>query len=275
MDFSNAVSLRKKYIENQFGFLNPMQQQAVYAVKGPILILAGAGSGKTSVLINRISNMVRFGHSHTSQYFPGDVDDELLRKLENAVENNETLSFSEENAIATSPIRPYNILAITFTNKAAAELRERLEKSIGEYAKDVMASTFHSLCVRILRRDGDKLGFDSSFTIYDSDDQKRIVKEIMKDFNVDDKFVSHKNVINSMSGYKDKLISPQEAAEYAANAHEKLVVKCYEEYQKRLKKANAFDFDDLIYYTVQLFKENDEVLEYYQNRYKYIMVDEY
>ncbi|MBQ5312935.1 MAG: UvrD-helicase domain-containing protein, partial [Oscillospiraceae bacterium] len=254
MDFSNAVSLRKKYIENQFGFLNPMQQQAVYAVKGPILILAGAGSGKTSVLINRISNMVRFGHSHTSQYFPGDVDDELLRKLENAVENNETLSFSEENAIATSPIRPYNILAITFTNKAAAELRERLEKSIGEYAKDVMASTFHSLCVRILRRDGDKLGFDSSFTIYDSDDQKRIVKEIMKDFNVDDKFVSHKNVINSMSGYKDKLISPQEAAEYAANAHEKLVVKCYEEYQKRLKKANAFDFDDLIYYTVQLFK---------------------
>ena len=275
MDFSKAVSLRKKYIENQFGFLNPMQQQAVYAVKGPILILAGAGSGKTSVLINRISNMVRFGHSYSSQYFPGDVEDELLHKFENAAENDEKLTFAEENAIATNPVRPYNILAITFTNKAAAELRERLEKSIGEYAKDVMASTFHSLCVRILRRDGDKLGFESSFTIYDTDDQKRIIKEIMKDLNIDDKFVQLKSVMSHMSGYKDKLISPQEAAEYAANAHERLIVKCYEEYQKRLKKANAVDFDDLIYYTVQLFKENEEVLEYYQNRYKYIMVDEY
>ena len=195
MEFSKAVSLRKEYIEKQFGFLNPMQQKAVYAVKGPILILAGAGSGKTSVLINRISNMVRFGHSYTSQYFPGDVSDELMEKFENAVANNEKLSFSEENEVATSPIRPYNILAITFTNKAAAELRERLEKSIGEYAKDVMASTFHSLCVRILRRDGDKLGFDSSFTIYDSDDQKRVVKEVMKDFNIDDKLL--KNILGN------------------------------------------------------------------------------
>ena len=275
MEFSKAVSLRKQYIKKQFGFLNSMQQQAVYAVKGPILILAGAGSGKTSVLINRISNMVRFGHSYNSEYFPGDVSDDTLKALENAVNGGEKLSFTQENEIATSPIRPYNILAITFTNKAAAELRERLEKSIGEYAKDVMASTFHSLCVRILRRDGDRLGFESSFTIYDTDDQKRIIKEIIKDFNIDDKFVQIKSVISRMSGYKDKLISPQQANEFAANAHEKLIVKCYEEYQKRLKKANAFDFDDLIYYTVQLFKENEDVLEYYQNRYRYVMVDEY
>ena len=275
MEFTKAVSLRKQYIEKQFGFLNPMQQQAVYAVKGPILILAGAGSGKTSVLINRISNMVRFGHSYTSQYFPGDVSEETLSALENAVNSGEKLSFAQENEIATNAIRPYNILAITFTNKAAAELRERLEKSIGEYAKDVMASTFHSLCVRILRRDGDKLGFDSSFTIYDTDDQKRVIKEIMKDFNIDDKFVQLKSVMSHMSGYKDKLISPQQANEFSVNAHEKLIVKCYEEYQKRLKKANAFDFDDLIYYTVQLFKENEDVLEYYQNRYRYVMVDEY
>lgn len=275
MDFEKAKLLRNEYIEKQFGFLNPMQQKAVYSVKGPILILAGAGSGKTSVLINRISNMVRFGQSHNNQYFPGDVSDELLQKLENAVKNNEHLTFEEENQIATSPIRPYNILAITFTNKAAAELRERLEKTIKEYAKDVMASTFHSLCVRILRRDGSRLGFDSSFTIYDSDDQKRIVKEVMKDLNIDEKFVTPKNVINRMSSYKDKLVSPKEAEKYASNSHERLVVKCYEEYQIRLKKANAFDFDDLIYYTVQLFKENEDVLVYYQNRYKYIMVDEY
>ncbi|MBQ6929972.1 MAG: UvrD-helicase domain-containing protein [Oscillospiraceae bacterium] len=275
MEFSKAVSLRKQYIKKQFGFLNSMQQQAVYAVKGPILILAGAGSGKTSVLINRISNMVRFGHSYNSEYFPGDVSEDTLKALEIAINGGEKLSFAQENEIATSPIRPYNILAITFTNKAAAELRERLEKSIGEYAKDVMASTFHSLCVRILRRDGDRLGFESSFTIYDTDDQKRIIKEIMKDFNIDDKFVQIKSVISRMSGYKDKLISPQQANEFAANAHEKLIVKCYEEYQKRLKKANAFDFDDLIYYTVQLLKENEDVLEYYQNRYRYVMVDEY
>ena len=275
MDFSKAVNLRKKYIEKQFGFLNPMQQKAVYAVKGPILILAGAGSGKTSVLINRISNMVRFGQSYNSEYFPGDVSEESLQLMEEAVNGGANLSFEQENEIATSPIKPYNILAITFTNKAAAELRERLEKSIGEYSRDVMASTFHSLCVRILRRDGDKLGFDSSFTIYDTDDQKRIIKEIMKDLNIDDKFVQLKSVMSHMSGYKDKLISPQEAAEFAVNAHERLVVKCYEEYQRRLKKANAFDFDDLIYYTVKLFKENEEVLSYYQNRYRYIMVDEY
>lgn len=275
MDFSELTVLRKKYIEKQFGFLNPMQQQAVYAIKGPILILAGAGSGKTSVLINRISNMVRFGHSYSSTYFPSDVSQETLQALEDAVNNGGKLTFEQENEIATSAIRPYNILAITFTNKAAAELRERLEKSIGEYSRDVMASTFHSLCVRILRRDADKLGFESSFTIYDTDDQKRIIKEIMKDLNIDDKFVQLKSVMSRMSGYKDKLISPKEAAEFAANAHERLIVNCYEEYQKRLKKANAFDFDDLIYYTVQLFKENEDVLSYYQNRYRYIMVDEY
>ena len=275
MDFEKAKFLRNEYIKNQFGFLNPMQQKAVYSVKGPILILAGAGSGKTSVLINRISNMVRFGQSYNNQYFPSDVDYELYHKLEDAVKNKTQLTFEEENKIATSPIRPYNILAITFTNKAAAELRERLEKTIKEYARDVMASTFHSLCVRILRRDADRLGFASSFTIYDSDDQKRIVKEVMKDLNIDEKFVTVKNVINGMSGYKDKLISPKEAEQFAANSHAKLVVKCYEEYQIRLKKANAFDFDDLIYYTVKLFKENDDVLSYYQNKYKYIMVDEY
>ncbi len=275
MDFEKAKLLRNEYIKNQFGFLNPMQQKAVYSVKGPILILAGAGSGKTSVLINRISNMVRFGQSYNNQYFPSDVDYELFQKLENAVKNKTQLTFEEENKIATSPIRPYNILAITFTNKAAAELRERLEKTIKEYAKDVMASTFHSLCVRILRRDADRLGFDSSFTIYDSDDQKRIVKEVMKDLNIDEKFVTVKNIINGMSSYKDKLISPKDAEQFAANSHARLVVKCYAEYQIRLKKANAFDFDDLIYYTVKLFNENEDVLSYYQNKFKYIMVDEY
>lgn len=275
MELARALELRKEYIKNQFSFLNDMQQDAVFTIKGPLLILAGAGSGKTSVLINRISNMVRFGQSYSSQSFPDNVGEELLGKLENAANKKEILSFSDENKLSTGAIRPYNILAITFTNKAAAELRARLGKSIKEYASDVMASTFHSLCVRILRKDAEKAGFTNSFTIYDSDDQKRIVKEIMKDFNIDDKFLPPKTVISRMSGYKDKLMSPLKASEIASNSQEKLVVKCYEEYQLRLRKANAVDFDDLIYYTVKLFKEHEDVLAYYQNRYKYVMVDEY
>lgn len=275
MDFEQLKQIRKKYIENQFGFLNDMQQKAVYTIKGPILILAGAGSGKTSVLINRISNMVRFGQSYESDYFPGDADSELIEKLIQAQQNKTQLTFEEENKIATSPIKPYNILAITFTNKAAAELRERLEKTIYQQAKDVTASTFHSLCVRILRRDAENIGFSSDFTIYDTDDQKRVIKEILKDLNIDEKFVSVKNVMNGMSSFKDKLISPEKADEMCRNSHEKLVIKCYSEYQTRLKKANAFDFDNLIYYTVQLLSEHSDVLNYYQNRFRYIMVDEY
>ena len=275
MDFTEAVNLRKEYIKQQFSRMNDMQQQAVFHIKGPLLILAGAGSGKTSVLINRISNMVRFGDSYNSTYFPGDIGEETFSCLKSAVENKTRLDFDTERMISTGVIRPYNILAITFTNKAAAELRARLESSLGEYAKDVMASTFHSLCMRILRRDGSNIGYSSAFTIYDTDDQKRIMKEVMKDLNIDDKFVQLKTVMNRISGYKDKLISPSEAEKFATNTHEKLIVRCYEEYQHRLKKANALDFDDLIYQTVMLFRTNKDVLEYYQNKYRYIMVDEY
>ncbi len=275
MDFTNAANLRRQYIYSQFAFLNDMQQQAVYKIKGPLLILAGAGSGKTSVLINRISNMVRFGDSYNSRYFPGDVDEYTLTGLENAVATGGKLDFDTERRIATGAIYPYHILAITFTNKAAAELRERLSISLGETARDIMASTFHSLCMRILRRDGEYVGYGREFTIYDTDDQKRIMKEVMKDLNIDDKFVQLKTVMNRISGYKDKLIGPSEAEKYATNTHERLIVRCYEEYQARLKKANALDFDDLIYQTVMLFRANEEVLFYYQNRYRYIMVDEY
>ena len=275
MDFTKATELRKEYIKQQFSHLNEMQQSAVFTIKGPLLILAGAGSGKTSVLINRISNMVRFGDSINSGYFPSDVPREVIGLLECAVSNGEKLDFEIEKLISTGPIRPYNILAITFTNKAAGELRERLRASLGDTANDILASTFHSLCVRILRRDGEQIGYTRSFTIYDSDDQKRVMKEVMKSLNIDEKFVTIKTAMNRISGYKDELVSPSEAEKYATNTHEKLIVRCYEAYQKRLKDATALDFDDLIYQTVKLFERHAEVLSYYQNRYRYIMVDEY
>ncbi len=272
---SKFLNLRKEYINLQFEHLNEMQKKAVFTINGPLLILAGAGSGKTSVLINRISNMVRFGDSYNSSFIPKNINDETIALLENAIKTKERLPFETEKAIAGNVIMPYNILAITFTNKAAGELKERLTASLDTNSYDVTASTFHSLCVRILRRNAHLLNFGDAFTIYDSDDQKRIVKEILKENNIDDKFLNPKVVISRMSSYKDKLISPKEAENFANNTHEKLVVKCYEEYQRRLFNSSAFDFDDLIYYTVKLLQENEEVRKYYQLRYKYIMVDEY
>ena len=275
----NYTELKKQALESYFSKANDMQKTAIFRIKGPQLIIAGAGSGKTSVLVNRIANMTRFGNAY---------HDEEVRRLSaekrRFLEEFPTMEKTPENAkklaeiIAVEPIAPWNILAITFTNKAAGELRERLKQMLGEDAGRVNASTFHSACVRILRREIEKLGYHSGFTIYDDDDSKRLIKNILKELNVDEKTFPPKSVKNRISSLKDRLVSAEDYAKDYLDGNdflEKLTAKIYLSYQKALVSANAVDFDDIIFLTVKLFQEFPDVLEHYRNLYKYIMVDEY
>ena len=270
------LALRDQYIESRFARLNPVQRQAVFATEGPLLILAGAGSGKTTVLVNRIANIIRFGSAHGSTELPRPVTEADLNDLRNAVAAGRDLP-RETAYLAVRTARPWNVLAITFTNKAAGELKERLRAMLGDtLGGDVNASTFHSACVRMLRRDAERIGFPKSFTIYDSDDQQRVIKQIYKDLMIDDKFLPVKSAIGQISSFKDKLLSAEDVAgEPFANTKAQLVSKIYTAYAGRLKAAGAMDFDDLIFHTVKLLQNDAEAREYYQNRFRYVVVDEY
>ena len=270
------LALRDQYIESRFVRLNPVQRQAVFATEGPLLILAGAGSGKTTVLVNRIANIIRFGSAHGSTELPRPVTEADLNDLRNAVAAGRDLP-RETAYLAVRPARPWNVLAITFTNKAAGELKERLRAMLGDtLGGDVNASTFHSACGRMLRRDAERIGFPKSFTIYDSDDQQRVIKQIYKDLMIDDKFLPVKSAIGQISSFKDKLLSAEDVAgEPFANTKAQLVSKIYTAYAGRLKAAGAMDFDDLIFHTVKLLQNDAEAREYYQNRFRYVVVDEY
>ena len=270
------LALRDQYIESRFARLNPVQRQAVFATEGPLLILAGAGSGKTTVLVNRIANIIRFGSAHGSTELPRPVTEADLNDLRNAVAAGRDLP-RETAYLAVRSARPWNVLAITFTNKAAGELKERLRAMLGDtLGGDVNASTFHSACVRMLRRDAERIGFPKSFTIYDSDDQQRVIKQIYKDLMIDDKFLPVKSAIGQISSFKDKLLSAEDVAgEPFANTKAQLVSKIYTAYAGRLKAAGAMDFDDLIFHTVKLLQNDAEAREYYQNRFRYVVVDEY
>ena len=270
--------LKQNALKKHFGKMNEQQQLAVFTVKGPVLILAGAGSGKTTVLVNRIANMIHFGNTYSnSDYCPSDTSQADLDFLSAYAKGEETdidklISIISDN----SQIKAWNILAITFTNKAAGELRERLEKMLGEDGKDIAAATFHSACVRILRREIEKLGYSSSFTIYDSDDSQRIIKTCLSELNIAEKQFPPKSILSIISGAKDQLITPQDFEQEAGGDYRKQVVaKVYAAYQAKLFAANAVDFDDIIRLTVELFQNFPDVLEHYQNRYKFIMVDEY
>ena len=270
-------TLRDTYIEQQFGRLNEMQRRAVFTTEGPLLILAGAGSGKTTVLVNRIANLIRFGSAHGSRETPREVTAEDVRALRAAVDNKTQAPAWLEGMLSRGPVRSWNIMAITFTNKAAGELRSRLCGMLGEEAgQEVFASTFHSACVRFLRRYAEELGWPRSFTIYDTDDAQRVMKSVYKELNVDDKFLPVKSALNQLGRWKDQLVSPAEAAQANAGSTKgALAARIYAQYEKKLKDAGAFDFDDLIYQTVILLREHPEVRQYYQERYRYLLVDEY
>ncbi len=276
MTENEIIVLKRKALEHYFKSLNAQQRETVFSVKGPVLVLAGAGSGKTTAIINRIVGMIYFGDAWAGadgNIFPDDA--EYLREyIKDAVPEDIARLC---DILAVYPIRPWNILAITFTNKAAGEMRARLANMLGEEnASDVNASTFHSACVRILRRSIHHIGYGRDFTIYDSDDSLRLMKSCMKDMDVSEKKFSPKSVLSEISFAKDKMMSPDDMKYDSENDYRKsTIAKLYQEYQLRLRNSNALDFDDLIYLTVKLLESVPEELEYYQNRFRYILVDEY
>ena len=271
-DFTNRfLEARRNVIRSDFAQLNPMQQQAVLATEGPLLILAGAGSGKTTVLINRIANLLRFGSASDSERLPEGADEEMLRTLERGGE-------AAREAAALDPVAPWRILAITFTNKAAGELKERLERMLGEEAGDIWACTFHSACVRMLRRDAEKLGFPSNFTIYDTADSQSLAKKIIKEMDLDEKSFAHKAVLAEISRAKDGGVSAGEylkQAQAAGDFRRIRIGQIYVEYMRRMFAAGAMDFDDLLFFTVKLLQEDEEVRSYWQRRFQYVLIDEY
>ena len=265
------IEARKALIESDFAFLNPMQRQAVLATEGALLILAGAGSGKTTVLINRIANLLRYGRAGDCDEIPADADEAQLAILRQGGEEARRLA-------AWDRVEPWRILAITFTNKAAGELKARLETMLGEDADDIWACTFHSACVRILRRDAECLGYTNSFTIYDTSDSLSLLKHIVKDMELDEKSYAPRSILSEMGRAKDMGLSPSEYLEQAGAASDlrrKKLGEVYAEYARRCFAANAMDFDDLIYNTVKLLEENPAVLEHWQRRFRYVLIDEY
>ena len=273
------VAARRKAIATDYQKLNPMQREGVLTTEGPLLLLAGAGSGKTTVLINRVANLLRYGRGSDTEEIPIPISEDEVAFLEQYAENpQEEMRPLMQYLCAVQPARPWEVLAITFTNKAAGELKERLERMLGEEALDVWAATFHAACVRILRRDIDKLGYDRNFTIYDTDDSKRVIKDILKDLGLEEKQFPARELLAVISNAKGEMQSPEEFCqlwEQRGDWRKIRISKVYRLYNKKLREANALDFDDIILHTVTLLQSDREVREYYQNKFRYILIDEY
>ena len=277
------LAAKRALFDRVYAGLNLKQREAVYATEGPVLVLAGAGSGKTTVLVRRIAFIIRYGNAYENDDVPENLTEARVAELEAAAAPDSPLSAAEIEAgilpeFITDPCPPYRMLAITFTNKAAGEIRERLVKQLGdeEMAKDVWSGTFHSVCMRMLRRDGHRIGYDRSFTIYDTEDQKKTLTAILKRMYIDDRQFPVRSVMNAISREKDKLRTPEDTAEAAgADYRAGKIAAIYREYAAELARSNAMDFDDIIMQTVRLLRTCDDVREYYQKKFRYVCIDEY
>ena len=272
------ISAKRALFDKVYGNLNPEQRRAVFQTKGPLLILAGAGSGKTTVLVRRIEYIIRYGNAYHDTSIPYELTEEAVVALEKALR----LSVPELQEILLEFIKdacpPYQMLAITFTNKAANEIKSRLVDCFGDetVAKDIWSGTFHSVCMRILRTYADRLGFDKYFTIYDTDDTKKAVSAVMKKLGIDEKTLPVKMVMGEISRAKDRLMDPDDYADEAGVDYRlSRVARVYAAYQDELHRSGAMDFDDIIFYTVRLLRENEDILRYYQRKFRYVCIDEY
>lgn len=268
--------LRKQYIDAKFMTMNPMQKKAIYNVDGPVLVLAGAGSGKTTTIIGRIVYMVMFGHAYYSTKTTFPVTENDIKELKSVLAGTGSISEHLKSMLQVKPISPQNIMAVTFTNKAAGEMKKRLESKLGkDMAEKVYAKTFHSACVGILREYAMFVGFKRDFAIYDEKDCKSVLKDIYKANGIKEKELHKDDVLNHISIWKDKMITPDMAISQSTISSYNTVAHLYKEYQERLKNANAMDFDDLIGNTIQLLKEHPDIQAELQKKIQYIMVDEY
>ena len=276
---SRYLAAKRALFERYYNHLNERQREAVFTTEGSLLILAGAGSGKTTVLVNRIIYTIRYGNAYYSEYVPHGITEARVSALERAValEKEEIGQILPE--FISSPCPPWQILAITFTNKAANEIKSRLATALGdeEGANSIWAGTFHSVCVRMLRTYGDRRGYERGFTIYDTTDTKNAVTECLKSLNIDEKSLPVKSVMAEISRAKDQLMTPEQYAdEFGVKDYRlKQIARVYRAYQERLRGSNAMDFDDIIMQTVLLLEEDEEVRSYYQNKFRYVAVDEF
>ncbi len=275
---SRYIKAKRAIFDLAYGKLNPEQRRAVFTVNGPLLVLAGAGSGKTTVLVKRIAYLIRYGNAYFDENVPQELDEAEVVRLERAAELDADVMEDILPEFISDPCPPWRVLAITFTNKAADEIKSRLATSLGDesISREIWAGTFHSICMRILRRHGDKLGYPPGCTIYDTEDQKKLLQSCMKQLGIDEKLTPVKGVMAKISGAKDKLMSPEDfAADAGVDYSLRQVARIYTLYQKQLKEAGALDFDDIIMQTVCLLRQFPEIREEYARRFRYICVDEY
>ncbi len=272
------LKAKRRLFDIYYSSLNPEQREAIFTVNGSLLVLAGAGSGKTTVLVKRIVFIIKYGNAYYSDYVPHNLTETKVCQLEAAAEESAEVIEEILPEFISAPCAPWQMLAITFTNKAAREIKTRLAAAVNDedMAKSIWAGTFHSVCMRILRSYGELLGYRENFTVYDTDDAKKTISSVMKALNIDEKSLPIKSVMTEISRAKDSLTPPDEYMLLSNKDYRRQQIgKIYKAYQEQLMQANALDFDDIIMQTVKLLREHDDVLEYYQNKFRYVSVDEF